>query len=322
MKGHLKVLELKNFQKHQNLKFELTSGLNIIAGPTDSGKSSIFRAIRWLLTNRPRGIDAYKTYQSQGPISVSMVFEDGEVRRIKGAKENDYVLRVGDKATTFSTVKTDVPPGVKEFLRIPDFVVQGQHDQYYLLQSSPGEVVREIQRLVDLDIISSVIQMANQHINTCRANLRAFQKAKEDQEENLKRLVDVPSLVEEADLIEAEQSILQAKERELEKVEELVVKIDDYETELWTLQGVLVFKPEIEALQKEVEFIEEQKSLIEEKQVKVDKMKGLLGALVAADKQLGGLETEIETLHFRFEGISKMVGGICPLCNGTGKVTL
>ena len=315
MKGHLRELELKNFQKHSSLKLELTPGLNIVAGPTDSGKSSIFRAIRWLLTNRPRGIDAYRTYRSQGPISVSMVFEDGEVKRIKGAKENDYILKIGDEVTTFSTVKTDVPLEVKEFLKIPDFVLQGQHDQYYLLQSSPGEVVREIQKLVDLDIISSVIQMANQHINTCKANLRAYQKTKEEYEQELDRLAGIPDLMKEVEFIEAQQAILEDKRKRLEEVENLVEKIEECEDEIESLRNVMIFKSKVESLHGQAE-------QLHEKKVKLNEAKNLLRSLVDVYKEIGKYRIEIETLLAEFEGISKMVGGVCPLCNGTGKVTL
>ena len=369
MKGHLKVLELKNFQKHKNLRLELSPGLNIIAGPTDSGKSSIFRAISWLLTNRPRGIDAYKTYEARGPISVVAEFDDGSVERIKGTKENSYVLIKSGDATTFDCVRSDVPEEIREFLRIPGFVVQGQHDPYYLLQSSPGEIVREIQRLVDLDIISSVIQAANQRISACRSNLRALRRAKEEQEEKLKRLSKVPSLMKEANLIEAEEAILGSKKEELVKVIELVDKLEEYRVELASLQEVLSSKPKIEELERKAASIMEFENSLEEKRVKLRDLEGLvrkleewkreaqsfrgflalkpgvetlsrdveklktrkgelsrardlLKALVSAGREMERLRGEIGKYRSEFEGINKMLGGVCPLCNGTGKVML
>lgn len=52
---HLKRVRLENFQSHRNSVIDFDRGLNVIVGPSDSGKSAIIRAIKWALYNEPSG---------------------------------------------------------------------------------------------------------------------------------------------------------------------------------------------------------------------------------------------------------------------------
>ena len=52
---YLKQITLKNFQSHKDSTIQLDRGLNAIIGPSDSGKSAIIRAIKWVLYNEPSG---------------------------------------------------------------------------------------------------------------------------------------------------------------------------------------------------------------------------------------------------------------------------
>ena len=48
---YLKRVRLENFQSHKNSIIDFDRGLNVIVGPSDSGKSAIIRAIKWALYN-------------------------------------------------------------------------------------------------------------------------------------------------------------------------------------------------------------------------------------------------------------------------------
>jgi exonuclease SbcC len=55
----LLTLTIENFQSHEKtvIKFAPGGQLTVITGQTDSGKTAIFRALRWLLYNQPQGTD-------------------------------------------------------------------------------------------------------------------------------------------------------------------------------------------------------------------------------------------------------------------------
>ncbi|WP_035425703.1 AAA family ATPase, partial [Halalkalibacterium ligniniphilum] len=53
----INTVRLENFQSHLDTSIDFSTGLNVIVGQSDSGKTSILRAIRWVLYNQPRGTD-------------------------------------------------------------------------------------------------------------------------------------------------------------------------------------------------------------------------------------------------------------------------
>ena len=56
----IQSLQINNFQSHKYSVMELHKGVNVIIGPSDSGKTTILRALRWLVWNRPSG-DAFRS---------------------------------------------------------------------------------------------------------------------------------------------------------------------------------------------------------------------------------------------------------------------
>jgi exonuclease SbcC len=48
-------LNITNFQSHVKSVLKLSPGINVICGPSDSGKSAIIRGLRWVIENQPTG---------------------------------------------------------------------------------------------------------------------------------------------------------------------------------------------------------------------------------------------------------------------------
>lgn len=71
----LKFLNIKNYQSWAEGAFNFHPGLNVIIGLSDSGKSAIIRALRWLVWNRPLGNE----FQSDwgGETSVNLTTTEG-----------------------------------------------------------------------------------------------------------------------------------------------------------------------------------------------------------------------------------------------------
>ena len=58
----IKLIELQNFQSHVKTIIEPAGPgfLTVITGPSDSGKTAIIRALKWLLYNQPQGGGVYQ----------------------------------------------------------------------------------------------------------------------------------------------------------------------------------------------------------------------------------------------------------------------
>ena len=91
----IKYVRLKRFQKHDDTKLEFSPGLNIIIGETDNGKSSIVRAIRWLIENKPSGSKFVQRGCDANAV-VEISFGDTIIKRVRGKKDN-YYLYNGEK---------------------------------------------------------------------------------------------------------------------------------------------------------------------------------------------------------------------------------
>lgn len=79
----IKKVVLENFMNHVSSSIELDDYFTCIIGSNDTGKSTIFYAIRWFMTNEPKGDSII--YRKEGTkakyCSVSLHMEDGSIYR-------------------------------------------------------------------------------------------------------------------------------------------------------------------------------------------------------------------------------------------------
>jgi exonuclease SbcC len=154
----IKRVALRNFQIHEQTNLEFTEGMNVIAGSSDNGKSSIIRAIRWVVMNRPTGF-AFHKHGAKGDTAVVVKFDDEEcITRDKGEKSSGGYHYKGN---VFAALRTDVPPEIQRALNLSEINIQSQHDPYFLLQDSPGEVAKKLNVVAGLGIIGDTIKKAN-----------------------------------------------------------------------------------------------------------------------------------------------------------------
>lgn len=154
-------LHLQNFQLHKDTTLELDKGINIISGSSDNGKSSIIRAIRWVLQNRPSG-EGFRTYGCQDDTKVELVVNGARIARCRGKNSNSYQ----DDKAEYKALRSDVPTEISEVLNILPCSLQTQHEPYYLLQNSPGDVAKQISTFANLEVIEETVTNIKQYVST------------------------------------------------------------------------------------------------------------------------------------------------------------
>lgn len=164
----LEKIKIKNFQSHVDTEMTLDPGINAITGSSDVGKSSIFRAINWLWLNRPIGSAFINNSANGKPAEVSLKLDGTVITRTKSKSRNEYHL--DEKA--FKVVSSNVPEEITALLNLNDISVQGQHDAYFLLQSSPGEVAKKLNKVAGFEIIDAITKSVKSTItkNTTDSN--------------------------------------------------------------------------------------------------------------------------------------------------------
>ena len=219
----IKSLQISNFQAHKETKLELDSGVNVIAGASDAGKSSILRALLWVINNRPSG-DSVRNYECKKGDSVDVrinLGKDGDIS--KQRVEGKSIYKKGNKK--FEAFKQDVPSEISEALNLSDINIQAQHDSYFLLKDSPGEVARKLNEITGLDIIDRLFKYIN-------GKASASKKQAEDAEKSIMQITtDIESL-----------SYIDKLEKELNDLEELV---EEYDKKLRKNTGVITIMQSI-----------------------------------------------------------------------------
>ena len=85
--ANINEIFVEGFQSHE-LSFHLGNGLNVITGPSDSGKTSIIRAVRWVAFNEPQG-EAFVN-ESVGQATVAIHMDNGIIISKHRRKEGKY----------------------------------------------------------------------------------------------------------------------------------------------------------------------------------------------------------------------------------------
>lgn len=156
----IRCLILNNFQAHQFSELELSEGVNIITGTSNSGKTSIVRALAWVMNNRPRGDGIIRKGTEESFVAV--VLDNAGVTRRRNKKFNGYEVDCKSQEHTvkLEALGGDVPKEVSEVLNLTDINMQEQFSPYFLVMDSPGKVgqyINSITKLSELDqVISSI----------------------------------------------------------------------------------------------------------------------------------------------------------------------
>lgn len=146
----IKSVHIKNYQSHADTELEFHPGVNVLVGSSDSGKSAIFRAMAWVMTNRPLGnaFCRWGTKKTQVDLTID---PDTTIARTKSKSENNYLFQGRELLAG-----TEVPEDIQRTLKIdPVINIQQQISAPFLLSSSPGEVAsffNDIAGLSDIDL--------------------------------------------------------------------------------------------------------------------------------------------------------------------------
>jgi len=155
----LKEIKLTNFQSHRRSVLPLRPGLNVITGPSDTGKSAVVRGLRFLaLHETATGL----TTNGESEMSVRVIADgpnviaDGPnvIERFKDTRGYGYQLNDLPK---FLACARDQPLPIATVLNLTETNFQSQHDPHFLLSLTPGQVAREINKIVSLEDIDRAI---------------------------------------------------------------------------------------------------------------------------------------------------------------------
>lgn len=147
----LEKLTLTNFQAHKSFTLEFDKSITTVVGRSDSGKTSLFRALRLVALNKPAG-DAFIKH-GEDTTSVQLEVDGHTITREKG-KKNLYKL---DDQSYTAFGQSTVPESIAKLLNLDELNFQRQFDPPFWLSLSPGEVSRELNEIINLGLIDKTL---------------------------------------------------------------------------------------------------------------------------------------------------------------------
>ncbi|MFJ8521444.1 AAA family ATPase [Bacillus cereus] len=213
---------VEGFQSHTNSHFNLGTGLNVITGPSDSGKTSIIRAVRWVAFNEPQG-EAFVN-ESVGHATVAIHLDNGIIiskHRRKGKTSYRIQSDPGDEGSVFE--KSEVPEEVKQLLGITkqtfgDFVTAlnfaFQLEAPFLISETPSSGAKVLGKLAGTEAVDLAVKSVSKDTYAARQERLLAEKEIERLAGSLLEYLDVDDKVQQ----------LKTAESLMEHVEELYKK--------------------------------------------------------------------------------------------------
>lgn len=243
----IKSLHVQNYQSHKDSYLEFSKGINVITGSSNNGKTSILRALNWVVSNRPQGL-AFKSSFSDKKESCKVTLEinNQKIVREKNTTINQYQLN----DTIFDTIGNDVPSEINSAINMSEINIQTQFEKHFLLMDSSGEVGRTINKIVKLDNIDELVSNITSKINSTNKELEIKKKDLDKLYLNLEKFKDFDSI-----------------EKLVNNIIDYNVKIQDYTNIINSLNHIInnisIADEEINKIEKEYVGIEEKINQLE-----------------------------------------------------------
>lgn len=171
---HIKNLILKNFQQWKSGTITFSEGLNVIIGNTESGKSTLFRAINSILTGKMP-----EDYIRKGTkdCEVKIEFSDGSTfRRIRGknniADANGTIFERVGKEIPFEYFKqlgkTNIEFGNKQI----NLCNYSQFEPHFFITLSDYDKSKLIGTICGIDIVDKIVDSINKDIRDNNSTIK------------------------------------------------------------------------------------------------------------------------------------------------------
>jgi exonuclease SbcC len=333
---------LHNIQKHEHLVVEFDKNLTAITGESDRGKSSILRALGWVLFNKPssnelrRKVNDKLTNESYVILYVTKDNEQHVIERYVSDKLNTYSL----DGAEFKSFKRDVPKPISDLFNL-DYRInfQKQFDTPFLVGDTSGEAARMLNDLLGLEEANELLELINKDIIYERKQRDAKEVQLEDNKELLKLLEDFSEYDSLTDRIMADYENVQRLEDKLSDVNRVLELIERANTDLERNRGIEIneeeLREEVQEFSKKEKKYKETRKLIDainntpEINVtitidelredfnrfnlvadRLERLEELRHTIVLYDIDLSKLESELDKFQKEVSLIK-----ICPTCN-------
>ncbi len=292
----IESIEIRNFQAHENLKVVL-GPVNTVLGKTNSGKSSFLRAFRWLARNMPDG-ERFISWNKKFA-KVTVVADGKTITRKRSKRFNGYMI---DGKELKAVGKCKVPEEIERVLNVGPINFAGQHDAAFFFSDTPGQVAKNLNSIINLDVIDRTMATAASSVREARAVEQVTRSRLADARKRVKELAWVKQLDIDLKEVEASQARLDELEAKQIRLQEMLDAITDAKSKVRPV-------PDLSELEASAERL---RSLLEEE----SKLDAMIRMWKTKEQEADGADTEAKEAE---KELVKVMKGRCPVCGSERK---
>lgn len=154
----IEQLKATNLQKHEDITLNFIEGVNVITGPTDSGKTAIFRGLKWVLMNE--GDSSKLVKHGTQKCTVSVTIDGNTVERSYSASSNTYKLN----DNLYKSFRTSVPADIAALVNMDTISIQDRRDLPFMVYYKGSETAEQFSTMLDLNEIQTVTANTNRYV--------------------------------------------------------------------------------------------------------------------------------------------------------------
>lgn len=154
----IEQLKATNLQKHTDITLNFIEGVNVITGPTDSGKTAIFRGLKWVLMNE--GDSSKLVKHGTQKCTVSVTIDGNTVERSYSTSSNTYKLN----DNLYKSFRTSVPADIASLVNMDTISIQDRRDLPFMVYYKGSETAEQFSTMLDLNEIQTVTANTNRYV--------------------------------------------------------------------------------------------------------------------------------------------------------------
>ncbi len=291
----LRRLTLYRFQNHTRTTITFDPQVTTIIGSNGRGKSSILRALRWVMTNKPSG-DGF-IQKGSDHTKVVLDLDDHRIVRKKGPGCNEYRL----DGKVYKAFAAKVPDPIAEIVNVDLINFQTQHAPLFWFGLSAGQVAKELNAVVNLDLIDQSLANLNVELRKTKLSVELTRDRVKSLKVRRKELAGVKTA-----------------DHELTQLEQLYQSIEDRKARInhWTgirdqWQTHVLHAKTASRRQSECSRLVQVGKALESRLERYERLESLCRKIQQEQERLEQVE---EALAKTTKQINKLTKGKCPTC--------
>lgn len=217
-KIYISSIEIKNFQSHKDTKIDFDNGLNVIVGESNNGKTSIIRAIMWVVDDTPSGNSFITAGETDCQVKINYSNGAYILRHRTMSSSGEYKIGYYDENNNFTeqTYKgfhNNIPVEVSNIHQMPyvniakdlatHLNVINQFDRPFLITESPNVKAAVIGRITGTHIIDAGIKSINSSILSLNKEIKTHTANLEEYKDRKSKLADLQQAIDISDKLNA-----------------------------------------------------------------------------------------------------------------------